>query len=130
MTAQTARISTPRLLAGPAVLVVAAIALTAVGILMGAAGDSSWPMSAAVAGLVTAGALLAWRAGAGWARWVAWGIAVLLFSLSAVFLLVGIWASDYYGAPAADLPGLIGLPIAGLLGSALTFWTVLRPPSR
>lgn len=53
-------------------------------------------------------------------------MAVLAFALSAIMLLVGIWAAGYYESPPSDVPLLLGLPPVVLIGSGLILWTVIR----
>ena len=75
--------------------------------------------------ILTLPLLLAWRAGEGWARWVAWGIAVLLMPFSLLALFVAVLLFGFVSDPIAGIPLNIGMPIAGIIGSALMLWVVV-----
>lgn len=122
-----------RLLLGPAVIAVGGLLSWATGAVLRAATgegvDASWIPNLLLAAAVLSGLFLLWRSGQGWARWVAWLIAILLLPGAAIFTFIGIWAAGFYRPPAADLPELIGMPIVTLVGSAISLWTTVRPPA-
>jgi len=127
-------LSTSRLLLGPLVIATGTVVLWAVTFVLAQLGPGGYDLGSTLVGVIVAavlaGLLLAWRAGHPWARWAAWGVAILVISLCLLLIFVGVWAAGYYDVPTADVPMLIGLPIVGAIGSGLVIWTVVRGGAR
>lgn len=125
---------TSRLLLGPMFIAIGSVVLYAVAFVLAQLGPGSDAFGSALVGVVVAavlaGLLLAWRAGQPWARWVAWGVAILVIALCLLLVFVGVWAAGYYDVPTADVPMLVGLPVVGAIGSGLVIWTVVRGGDR
>ncbi len=127
-------LSTSRLLVGPLVIAIGSVALWVVTFVLAQFGPGGYDIGSLLVGVIVAavlaGLLLAWRAGYPWARWAAWGVAILVIAVCLLLTFVGVWAAGFYELPTADVPMLIGLPIVGVIGSGLVIWTVVRGRAR